>query len=598
MRDRLSARRSRRAGRFRRPGGLPDAVVVGDAPEVLAIAARLPHDLVAVIGERSNTDSRRLRAKGVDVVGGFLDECPPRLFRRTREAVIAGSSDAVTMEWVRQFLEYPDLAATLRPFVDDGALAAVLDRHDRISALHRPAIIARAVAAAHPPTLPDRVCPPPIVIGSGAVARELVTRLVIGWGQAGEPMTVHCFGTDSSGWASAAAVELGSRGRISWTKLPLAPASVLAHLASLSENWQAPPITHATTAGSTIYVALEPEVGVPLAMTLAQHLPDARVAVLSPDAEPWNALHNESDGEVLSTSAMLVAAVVNTEPVDDSLIAEQLLADAALSAGQTLLGRLRMDGRNPAPLSEQPDEVGSRIAALAGAFEDLLGAGGVVVSPMSMLESEPIVLTPGDLLRMSGAILHVWQMPGTQDNRLQALEFASRLPVVAARAGFAPHRAKGVSSSLSADALELLAPLVHHAYQQVGHATNNATGSPWLYETWDGLQDYEKSSNRAVLTGSPVGYAMEGLDWVISDDPVVMEFNQDRVERLAALEHRRWVDHQRRNGRPEHTFVVPWRKLEPDKKEYDRAIVRALPHLLAHAGIQLAEQDPARPPLG
>jgi len=94
----------------------------------------------------------------------------------------------------------------------------------------------------------------------------------------------------------------------------------------------------------------------------------------------------------------------------------------------------------------------------------------------------------------------------------------------------------------------------------------------------------------AAIIGSAIAWAMEGLDWHAVESPVVYPLGDDPelVERLAELEHRRWAQHQRINGRPQRTWMQPWDQLTDDVKEYDRRVVRAMPPLLAHAGIQIA----------
>ena len=80
-------------------------------------------------------------------------------------------------------------------------------------------------------------------------------------------------------------------------------------------------------------------------------------------------------------------------------------------------------------------------------------------------------------------------------------------------------------------------------------------------------------------------------------------FAADEIERLARLEHQRWMDHYLAEGwchapgtkdprRKTHPSLVPWEELPGPEREKDRETVRALPGFLARAGLQIQRLGP------
>ena len=252
-----------------------------------------------------------------------------------------------------------------------------------------------------------------------------------------------------------------------------------------------------------------------------------------------------------------------------------ILADVAHSPG----------GR--AVWEAQSEELRGQLTRLAGACEELLAAGSVELAPGGAREPSAILLTPPELAAMASRILGLLGRDRTPGTWLTALELASRLPVLAARAGFTPRRPAGHDPLLTPELVELLAPQVHLAYQRISEETDNATGSPLALKLWENLDDFNKASNRAAITGSAVTHAAAGLTWRRPTKEEGVQLDEALLRELGRLEHRRWAIHERRNGRGDHEWAKPWNEI-PEVQHYDIAIMRHLPRILAAANIELA----------
>ena len=107
--------------------------------------------------------------------------------------------DDVTARLLTERLTAPGDAEIEVVFRDD-AVAALWEGHPRVRATAYGRRLARLVLAAVAPSTPDRVAPPPIIVGDGPLNATLAEELVAGWSEPGQPMVVHCVGRDES-WA-------------------------------------------------------------------------------------------------------------------------------------------------------------------------------------------------------------------------------------------------------------------------------------------------------------------------------------------------------------------------------------------------------------
>ncbi|MBN1643186.1 MAG: hypothetical protein JXA09_18275 [Anaerolineae bacterium] len=152
-------------------------------------------------------------------------------------------------------------------------------------------------------------------------------------------------------------------------------------------------------------------------------------------------------------------------------------------------------------------------------------------------------------------------------------------------------------AALPAARREALARLVHET-QRTLHVERVARLDPTL-APWDDLAEaYRESSRQRVdhivdrLT--QVGYAVRPAGTTHREAVALAE---GEVEQLAELAHQRWVAEQRLDGwtygpqrdlaRKTSPYLVSWAELPEEVQEGDRATVRAVPALLAQAGLDL-----------
>lgn len=146
---------------------------------------------------------------------------------------------------------------------------------------------------------------------------------------------------------------------------------------------------------------------------------------------------------------------------------------------------------------------------------------------------------------------------------------------------------------------ETLARAIHEDYlrQQADAGVTSAQNSSLV--PWDALPEHLKESNRNQA--DDIGVKLKAvqcsaaplLDW---DEPP-FEFKPAEVDRLARLEHERWMAEKQqagwRHGQKKdneaktHPCLVTYDQLPPDEQEKDRNAVRQIPVLLARVGFRV-----------
>ncbi|RRD04527.1 hypothetical protein EII34_09470 [Arachnia propionica] len=481
-----------------------------------------------------------------------------------------------------------------------GAGVTVLFEDDQVAQLWegRPGVTARAwaptlvrdVLTAFPPQPLERVAPPPVVVGDSALARRLVEAITAGWSGGAEAVTVHCVGGDAL-WAQEAAAS-ARHAEVTWLSAPLQPASVVAAVSSLVDQWQRPQPNRGTPTGPTIYVVAAPESqALAAARAVAAEVPDARVVVVLSGEITWP----RPDGVGVFTVAE-VRDRLSREPEDPTARLAQLLFEdvawlaapdaAATAPDQPLFPEVVHDATGRALWEGQHEQTRRRFLAVAEAAPRIFDAGGLEVRRRARIP-DAVVLDPSRLSGMAEQLLAVLGQGRTEGSWLTALELVARLPVLAARAGLVLVPT-GEDVLLTPELVELLAPQVHLAYQEVSEETGNASGSPLALQLWAGLSEFEQASNRATIIGCAVAHAAQGLAWRRVTDQGGVDI-EPHVESLGRLENRRWAIHERRHGRPDHTWARPWGDLGEALREYDFMIMRAVPAILADAGLEIYE---------
>lgn len=504
--------------------------------------------------------------------------------------VVRGCSDKATSDMLRTVMTGIGEGAQVVAFFPEEA-AARLYKKDGIQAVGTHRLVAQNTVREFPPVLRGEVAAPPIIIGDGPVARELALAVVNGWGYPGDPLVVNCLGPDH-GWALEATMEAGSRADMQWGDTPLSPTVMVSRVKELIGAWTPPPSTHAQVTGPTVFVALtDPVRGLVIAQAVAAAVPDARVVAV---VEGDDGVQPEGV-DVVSVLATLAAFVAGEDTghrgfqvsLLEDLAWEGLETSPATAPPVPLFTRPVFESDSVVSLNRQPDGLQEELVEFESALPAILAAGSLEISTTEAWASEPLILTPGELSAMADQILQVQGLTEEPEARLAALELAFRLPRIAARAGMVLRRPHGHRPVLTQNDVEKLAPLVHHIYVGAARETNNATGSPFAYSTWNSLREFEKSSNRAAIVGSAIAWASEGLDWTRSEQVRVVDVNGTQEDRLAELEHRRWAHHQRSNGREAHNWNKPWGQLGDDGQSYDRRIVKGMPGLLASVGVEV-----------
>lgn len=595
---RVISRRSpaRRAARLKN-----HVVLLGDATELRAIADRYrdARREVVVLGTPAPQDLDHLTRRATVVVPTASDKELRRILNHAERVVVAGggetraADDADRVDRVRRACSNPPPTTVL---FDNRDFAARWARTHSDVALCRSTQLAIALLRSQPPFLEAAMVPPPLVIGDGETAAELARRVVVGWQQPGERVTVFCLGRDAA-WSDAARASLDDRADLRFVAVPAQASRVAEAVRQIVADWPGPARPERfTVAGPSVYVAYaDVALTVPITSAVAEAVPDARVVGLVDNEATWLDTVTPSAARLVSRRALL--SDPQTLELDPRrLLAAEIVADAARWPGDVpgALGRVTPDASGEAVLAGQDAAVQAAVRAVAENAEVILAAGGVRLEQGGWAADPVLLLAPHELAGVERALAQVLEAAGggsgdrADEARLRRLELAARLPTLAARAGWTP-TASDTKARLSAEQLQQLAVLAHGGYEEVSRATNNATGSVNYGKRWEELSEVDQRSNIAQVADIPVKLATLGLTWRAADQPAAFAFTPDQVELLAENEHRRWEHFQYRNGRPGHDWNVPWSELG-DQKEYDRSAVRLIPALLASVGLEIVRQ--------
>ena len=157
--------------------------------------------------------------------------------------------------------------------------------------------------------------------------------------------------------------------------------------------------------------------------------------------------------------------------------------------------------------------------------------------------------------------------------------------------------------NLDKNLLEKLAEAAHEIFYEdltikgykYGQVTQENKKEHSLLKPYAKLSEDEKESNRNSVRDisnklASVGYAMVAARC----NETKGEFQNDEIEKLAKLEHERWVQKKLNTGwkpaektikeKKLHKDLISWDKLTEDDKEKDRILVRGIPKILANAG--------------
>ncbi len=147
---------------------------------------------------------------------------------------------------------------------------------------------------------------------------------------------------------------------------------------------------------------------------------------------------------------------------------------------------------------------------------------------------------------------------------------------------------------------ELLARGLHEVYRRQQEALGQTVATNPSLVGWDALPEALRESNRSEADGifhhlAALGYTLTPIaDW----DAAFFRFPEPEVERLAQMEHERWVDDMTRHGfrstdgpkdmaTKRHPALRPWGELPETERAKTRDNVRELPATLARTGFQI-----------
>ena len=163
---------------------------------------------------------------------------------------------------------------------------------------------------------------------------------------------------------------------------------------------------------------------------------------------------------------------------------------------------------------------------------------------------------------------------------------------------------------LEGDLLEQMAQAYHRFYQKqmADERAENGKGREDRQTSadlsWEELTDGEKEQNRSAVRHIPEKLAKVGFIMLPSrsDQPIFTFPENDKdLEELSKLEHDRWMQLKKREGwtyasetskkEKKHQSLLPWDQLSDSDKEKDRALVRAIPKILAKVGYTMIKLD-------
>lgn len=153
-----------------------------------------------------------------------------------------------------------------------------------------------------------------------------------------------------------------------------------------------------------------------------------------------------------------------------------------------------------------------------------------------------------------------------------------------------------VRDVLLGSAREILAKTIHEKYlkdQKDRKPKDDPAMAPWKK-----LLEDLKESNRQQADHIPVKLKAIGCDFapVAERRPVLIKFTAEEIEIMSEMEHDRFVAERFLQGwslgprNPEKKtspYLVEWKEITEEIKEYDRHAVRGIPELLAKAGFEI-----------
>jgi len=151
---------------------------------------------------------------------------------------------------------------------------------------------------------------------------------------------------------------------------------------------------------------------------------------------------------------------------------------------------------------------------------------------------------------------------------------------------------------------ERLARIIHEEYVNKMRKKGKAEKDNPSMVPWNKLPESLKESNRRQA--DHISIKLKKLECDITpikdwNEPL-FEFDQEEIEKMAKLEHTRWIEERKNSGwkyspnkknlkKKTSPYLVPWDQLPDDIKELDRDTVRNIPVLLSKAGFKVYREN-------
>jgi RyR domain len=146
--------------------------------------------------------------------------------------------------------------------------------------------------------------------------------------------------------------------------------------------------------------------------------------------------------------------------------------------------------------------------------------------------------------------------------------------------------------------IEAVARALHQDYVRHEREAGWTTDTNPAMVTWEELPEGLRDSNRHQARHIATKLAALGYEIGPTGDPAAgtASFSTEELERMARMEHERWVGERQAAGwaygsvkdpsRKLSPYLVPWESLPEEIREHDRRAVRAIPRVLAMVGLK------------
>ena len=123
-----------------------------------------------------------------------------------------------------------------------------------------------------------------------------------------------------------------------------------------------------------------------------------------------------------------------------------------------------------------------------------------------------------------------------------------------------------------------------------------------LHKPYAKLSEKEKESNRNNVRDIPNKLSNIGYEIIKNHNKdTIDKFTIYEIEKLAKMEHDRWMQEKLDNGwqyakktdraKKLHKSLIHWEKLSEDEKEKDRILIKGIPKILLKAGYSIIRQS-------